>query len=251
MKKQVIANGMSVLSLLLLIVAMSGCQSFGSQDRKYPSIAGPFIDTGDFMINPATILDSLDSGETNVFTPTLATPSNDTILPSGSIQWTQSDYLKVANALSQFVWNEPLDSWLIFYLTFKNTCQDNLSGFDGFDAIYYKTVSGSRAYTARHIEVYPLASIVYWGDYADFPISSGWAAIDLSKFKITADNTLRIAEENGGAETRVRAHNDCRISISLPASKEDNRWDVAYYYSPSFEILVDPYSGRHEILVRK
>lgn len=234
---------------LVLTVFIGACQPFGSQDRKYPSTIGTFNDTGDFIINPTTILDSLDRGETNVFSPTLATPSDDTILPSGSIQWTQSDYLKVANALSQFVWKEPLDGWLIYYLRFENTCQDNLSGFDSFTAIYYKTIGRGlgKMYTARYIEIYPLASIVYWAGDTEFPISSGWAAIDLSKFKITADDALRIAEENGGIETRARAHNYCSISVNLPAHKNDQRWDVAYYYSPSFEIIIDPYSGKYEV----
>jgi hypothetical protein len=242
-------SGKSIAIFLVLIVFIGACQSFGHQGRKYPSIAGTFNVTGEFIINPATILDELDRGERNVFQPMLATPSDDTILPSGSIQWTQSDYLQVANALSQLVWNETLDGWLIFFLAFQNTCQDNLSGFDGFEAIYYKTITGGfgKVYTARHIEIYPLASIVYWAGDTDFPISSGWAAINLRKFKITADDALRIAEENGGAETRARAHNDCRIGIYLPAHTSDNRWDVAYYYSPRFEIYVDPYSGKYEV----
>src|SRR5437016_1341185 len=119
-----------LIIFFMLIVTVGACQPVGSQDRKYPSTIGTFNVTGDFTINPTIILNSLNHGEANVFTPTIATPHDNIILPSGSIQWTQSDYLKVANALSQFVWRESLDNWLIYYLRFKNTCQDNLTGFD-------------------------------------------------------------------------------------------------------------------------
>jgi hypothetical protein len=244
----------TVVSLFILIVAVSACQPYRNQQgRKYPSTPGTFNVTGNFTINPTTILDSLDHGKTNVFTSTVVTHTDDTSLPSGSVQWTQSDYLKVANALSQFVWNEPLDGWLIYFLSLENTCQDNLSGFDSFVAIYYKTIGSGwgKMYTARYIEIYPLASIVYWAGDTDFPISSGWAAIDLSKFKITADDALQIAEDNGGIEHRTRVHNYCNVSITLPTGKDDNRWDIAYYYSPSLEMVIDPYSGEYEILVRK
>lgn len=239
----------AIIISLVLIVTIGACQPIGNQNHKYPSTIGTFNDTGDFIIDPMTILDALERGETNVFSPTLATPGDDAILPSGSIQWTQSDYLKIANALSQSIWNEPLDDWLIYYLRFENTCQDNLSGFDSFEAIYYKTIGAGaqKIYTARYIEIYPLARIIYWGGDTDFPISSGWAAIDLRKFKITADDALRIAEENGGVETRVRARNECSISINLPDGNNDGKWDIAYYYSPIFEIFIDPYSGKYEV----
>lgn len=248
MKKGVI-SGKVIISCYLLILAISACQSYENQDHKYPSTIGTFADTGDFTINPTTILASLNRGEMSVFTPTLATPSADKLFMPGSIQWTQSDYLKVANALSQVVWKDSLEGWFIYHLAFKNECQDNLSGFDSVDIIYYKTIEVSRQkmYTARYIKIYPLAGVIYWGGGTNFPISEGWGAIDLKEFKITADDALRIAEENGGMKARSSVHNDCSISISLPNHNNDDSWDIAYYYRVNFEIIVDPYSGEYEV----
>jgi len=240
----------SLITFLALIVTVSACQLIEEQGRQYPSTIGTFSETGAYVINPTTILDSLNHGETNVFAPVLATPNDDSILPSDSIYWAQADYLKIANALSQFIWNETLDDWLVYYLVFERNCDDHPGGFYSADIIYYKTigVGWQKKYTARWIQIYPLASIVYWGGDTDFPSSNGWVAIDLRKFKITADDALRIAEENGGDRLRSKVQNVCNISIDLPNNDKDISWDIRYNSNPFFEIIVDPYSGKYELL---
>ncbi len=243
-------DGRLITSLFLIVVTVSACQPFGFQGRSYPSTIGTFRETGDYRINPKTILESLDQGETNVFIPILATPGPDMpLLPADSVPWTQSDYLKIANALSRLVWKETLAGWSVYYLAFDRECQDNPRGFDSADIIYYKTieVNWQKVYTARYIQIYPLASEVRWGGGTNFPISDRWKDIDLAKFQISADDALRIGEENGGKEARSRVGNDCSISISTPDHNNDDRWDVGYYYNVHFELIVDPYSGKHEI----
>lgn len=243
----------SIITLFVLLASMSACQSFDNGGRRYPSTIGTFNESGDFIINPTTILDSLNHGETNVFSPVLATPSDEAILPAGSIYWTQSEYLQAANALSQVVWGESLEGWLVYYLYFNKDCDDSLGGFHSLDIIYYKTISTGlqKMYTARYIQIYPLAGMVSWGGNTDFPISEGWAAIDLTEYKVTADDALRLVEENGGKKARARVQNDCTMSVSLPTGKNDNRWDIAYYYGVNFEMVVDPYSAKYEVYVRK
>lgn len=237
-----------IIIIFLTIVTIFACQLPGDKEPEYPSTIGTFPETGNYAIDPETIIESLDHGVTNVFMPLLATPSVDTILPSGSIHWKQSDYLKVANALSQFVWKEPLDGWSIYHLDFNKECQDNPSGFDSANIIYYKTigVGWQKMYTARWIQIFPLAAEVAWGSGKNFPISDGWNAINLTKFKITADDALRIAEENGGKEARSRVGNGCSILINARNHNKDDRWDLGYYYGVNFEMIIDPYSGKHE-----
>jgi len=247
MNKQAISRR-SLITLFGLLITVNACQSLENEHNKYPSTIGIFNETGSVTINPTTILDSLNRGEINVFAPIVATPSDNAILPPGSIQWSQSDYLKVANALSQYVWNATFENWLVYYLAFGNECQNNLGGFDFAEIIYYKTigVGWQKMYTARYIQINPLAGIVSWGGETDFPISDGWAAIDLTEFTITADDALRIAEENGGKDARLRSGNECTILISIPNHNDDTNWNVGYYYGINFEIIVDPYSGKYE-----
>jgi hypothetical protein len=240
----------SILILLLIVIAIlvfvfGGC----SQEAHFPSDLGSYNQTGNYRIDPETILTSLDQGETNVFTPMLATPSSeDQLLPPGSIPWTQADYLKIAAALHQHVWKEALDVWSIYYLAFDRECQDNPTGFDSAEITLFK--EDGEEYDLRRIEVFPLASEVDWGGEATFPrpFLGRWKKIDLGELSVTADDALRIAEEHGGEEARLRDKNNCRILVRIPNSKNDANWNVNYYFSPSFEVIINPYTGEYELL---
>lgn len=109
--------------------------------KPNPSIASDYNNGAFYKIDPETILASLDQGKANVFTPFSGDPNNTSVsyLP---INWTQSDYLKVANALSQAVWHEPLDlkNWNVYDVTFQKVCEDDPKGFDKFEITYYKAV---------------------------------------------------------------------------------------------------------------
>ncbi len=75
--------------------------------------------TGYYQFDPKTIFASLDRGK-EVFTPLLIKNPNDVNVEYDNIVWTQSDFLRVANALSQQVWHEPLDldGWDIYNIFF-------------------------------------------------------------------------------------------------------------------------------------
>jgi hypothetical protein len=235
----------------LIVLTITACRSSDSQLYQYPNY-GTFEQTGDYLINPETILQSLDKNGSNIFMPVLATPGPDAqLLSPGSVPWTQLEYLKIVNALSQLVWKETMEDWDVYYLSFRRECQDNPIGFDSFDITYYKIieVNSEMVYTARQIEIYPLASQVSWGGGSIFPrpLLGGWNSIDLIKSKITADEALKIAEENGGKEARSRVRNDCNILVRAPHNSEDS-WHVSYYFSTTFEVTINPYTGEYKIL---
>ncbi|MEP7134017.1 MAG: hypothetical protein ABI904_03695 [Chloroflexota bacterium] len=209
----------------------------------------------DYQINPETILGSLDRGDRDVFTPIMSTPNPDSpLLPSGSIPWKQLDYLKIANALSQYVWNEPLDlkNWSIYYLSLHRECQDNPVGFDYMEITYYKItkMNWPNIYPTRHISIYPLASLVSTGSSSDFASRyfAGSNQIDFTKFNVTADDALQTAEENGGKEARKQIKNNCSILINAPLRENEYGWGVSYYFDANFEISINPYTGSFRIL---
>ena len=104
-----------------------------AQAVLYP-LNSSYQDTGDYEINSETILDALDQGKTNVFMSILTTPgiasTPNKSWTKGLYNWGQSDYLKVANALLQFAWNDNLEGWHLYSIYFVRGCQDNPAGFD-------------------------------------------------------------------------------------------------------------------------
>ncbi len=242
-----------VLVLLLAIFATFACEPVDPnlRDHRNPSYLSSYSTRSDYKIDPATILGGLDSGETNVFFPILSVPTAEvSLLPPDSFNWTQSDYLKIANALFQFIWNETMEGWNIYYIFFKRECRDNPHGFDSAGITYYRKneVKGEEVYSTRLIEMYPLASEVNggWGEDFPHPFLGSWNYIDLGRANITADEALQLAEENGGKEARIKVNNDCSILINAPYDSEDS-WHVSYYIRASFEVIVDPYTGRFNV----
>ena len=226
-------------------------------DRKWDHEArrfGSYPNSGYFKINPDEILLSPAQDDRNVFTPYylenlgLAEPFSDT-LPS----WSQLDYMKVANALSQYVWNEALDltHWNIYQINFQTDCQ--IKGYYYASLVYYKPI-GKNSYTTRLIEIEPYFGYVRWGSDATYqqPIIHKWKGVNWDQVKFQVDDALKIADDNGGDEVRRKERNECSIYIYLPFGEEldNNRWEIVYlrnHVSEIFIIYVDPYTGEFEI----
>jgi len=237
-----------VLLAILLIVASAiyivyiSSDPFNDLVTRYPN--GAFNDTGSYKIDTETILATLAQGETDVFTLELATPQAPL---EKVIMWHQSDYLEIASALHQFVWSEKLDNWNLYSMSFDASCQDGSNGFLNGDFTYFKTVfhGGKLTYTAHEILISPQYENVSWGGGMDFPRPVlGWKSIVLNRLKVTSENALKIAEENGGSTARLAAENKCTISLILSGY---TGWNVVYEGSDGlfiFEIKIDPYTGR-------
>ena len=215
-----------------------------------------YQDTGDYAIDPDTILSDIDQGKTDVFRTIYATSTTQEFesyksIHSVSYHWSQSDYLKVASALHRFVWNENLNNWHIFSMYFHIGCQDNPTGFDSAKITYFKGMYGPLSYTTRVLDIYPVDNGVSWGGKANFPHPIfGWRSVDLKKIKVTADDALELTEANGGQEFRLRVNNNCTIDVFInPNPGQDDDW-IVYYDSKglsTFELHIDPYTGEFEI----
>lgn len=249
MIKQLTSNiKWSPIPLVILIFATFA--SCGNYEQDYPT-QGAHSNSVDYLIAPDTILTMLSQGDSNVFFPVQATPGpNDDLLPNGSFSWTQADYLKIAAALSQHAWGDQLEGWKIYSLDIDRNCRNLNAGFDSFRATYYKetTINSEERYITRQIDIFPLAKLVTWRDGADYPHSflKPWHAVDFNNFKITADEALQIAEENGGVDARLKSNNECMILVSL-YQRNQNKWSVTYYPLVSFQALINPYNGEFKI----
>jgi hypothetical protein len=235
---------------LSLTLALFIFRFLHDRELQYPYSVTNFSDTGDYDINPHTILIDLKQSKRAAFIPIDKDPTEvNNAYVNDAFSWQQSDYLRVADALQQFVWNDSLDDWKIFGMVFWRRCRDDLIGFDSADITFYK-YNNQGGYKVREMDIYPSGGGVSVGAADNWPRPLfGWENIELSLLKVTADDALRIAEENGGKEFRVIYQNECDILLVLkpnPSNMDD--WSVYYNYqgnSKSFEIQINPFTGWH------
>ncbi len=245
----------AIISLVLLVsVYVYVYQPFWHGNKR-PLSLSYYENTGLFMINPETILTSLENGNTDAFQPDIRTWDDvysEPILYDQLISWSQSDNLKIVHALDDFIWKDSLDEWNFYAMYFNVDCQDNFIGFPGGGFVYLKVnfEKGKIVDTWREVYIDPEYGFVAWGDEEKYPHPFlGRNSIDLSQVKITAEDAIRIAEENGGKEARLGLQNRCSIHLYLRPQSYDG-WVVDYGYSSGFKILIDPYTGKVIQLLR-
>lgn len=239
-----------VLTGLCLTFVFSLYGYLHDSELPYPYSLSNFINRGDFQINPYTIFDDLDRGGKEIFKPIVNNPTESANpYANATFSWNQSDFLKVANALHQFVWNESLDGWGIYGMVFSRTCRDNPIGFDSGDITFFKNDNQRGSYLVHELDIYPSGGGVSWGGGGGWtrPLF-GWKSINLYLLRITAGDALKIAEESGGKEFREKYRNECTIDLFLEPNGDDQEWLVYYDYHGSldtFEIQINPFTGWH------
>jgi hypothetical protein len=165
-------------------------------------------------------------------------------LYNNPLLWGQFEYLEIANILNQFVWQDRFEDWKLLRMIFYAPCQNNFSGLTGGDILYFKPIYhvGRLSYLWREIEIDPEYSYVAWGRSARYaPPLLGLRSIDLNDLYVKAEDAIRIAEENGGQDARLRVQNQCNIHLLLLPERFEG-W-VIEYQSADFEILIDPHTG--------
>ena len=239
----------AVFLTLLGIAYIYVFDPFLGEARYFPVGIGDFRDRSSYQIDPTAIIAALDSGATDVFT--LVDSSQPTVIPHGSVSWQQADFRKVARALNQKVWSEPLSGWRLYSMHFSSACQDDPRGFTEGDFYYFKTTfrdNGRIRFTTQDFFISLPHGQVTWAGGSNLPHPLfGWKNIRLGRIQITAEDALTIAEENGGMESRLLVDNKCSIHVALSG---DNVWRV-YTYSDDtnaliFRMEINPSSGRIE-----
>lgn len=207
---------------------------------------------GYYTIAPATILESLAQGKTDVFTPQIATPEAITPTPAQPVQWSQADYFRIAQALHEFVWNESWDGWALDKLLFRLDCAEVSRGPQRAHFTFFRVIHTreQESRLERDLWIEPFTNSASWHEVEYYPNVLDAQGIDLSQIKIPVESALRIAEQNGGAAVRSEVEDACRIYLILAPGSKYNGWQVAYsgydpkYNAPTnlFEIRIDPFT---------
>ncbi len=77
--------------------------------------------------------------------------------------------------------------------------------------------------------------------------------LDLTRYRISAEEAIQIAEKNGGVERRLQYGNDCKIN-AFASGLKDTGWEVYYknnrdnWWHTIFMVTIDPQTGSFEVL---
>lgn len=229
--------------LCLLIVLQFGSESFSQEE---------LVDASEeaYRFDPQTILTE-DTKRVNVFTKIPFTEK----FPEpvfNTIFWEQDDYFSVMDSFMYYVLSEDRNAWKLIEISSVNLCP-GLTGLSMLTIRMQKRFSLSdESYRANiHVNIMPQSGIVELLQRKYAPDEGGERTLRWDEIKITAEQALLIAEENGGTIVREALGNQCRIIISLKAGIQKNDWWI--YYEPInepsvFEIAVDEQTGKHRIL---
>jgi len=238
--------------------AINFYQNYIPQDirSEYPSSFGAFEDQREYRIDPKMTLIDLQNGKTDILTQVLATPEISSPLDSGSsFLWNFSDHRKVADIVWNQTWGDDSKDWSIFSMYFIADCQDHLDGFSIGNFEYFKPTNSQEGngYSDRSVLLNPLYGIVDTGSGTSYPRPLfGWMKIELESLKVTADDALHIAEENGGRKARLSVNNQCTIFLNYSPNYKFNVWHVSISHNNElpniFEINIDPYTAKYKII---
>ncbi len=239
-----------VLLLCTTVFGFSGCNVWFDTNESHSNFESRY-----FAINSLTILDSLDQGKTDIFTLLESTPQARSSTYE-EVSWSQADYLRIAKAIYQQAWQESLEAQDIYSMTFKMDCEEIEQGlFNEAEIISFIVLPTDKEETRREFHTYirPPDQYVFTMKEDYTPNIQVKTPINLAQYRISAEEAVQIAEQNGATERRLKFGNDCTINVLAPGSvrkgwsvsysnNKDGRWDVI------FEIAINPFTGDIEIL---
>ena len=233
----IILGSIMVVILAFVIILVYDKYLYVQADLRLPSHISSYADMGYFKIDPRTILASLERGDVDVFKPLLEDPRDIEEIPDITISWSQADFLRIASALGQFVWSDPMDlqDWSLYYISFDGSCEESL-GFDYAEIVYFKT--GTTTYTTRLVEIHPYFGWVGWGSGETYPkpVLRRWKGVDLLGAEVSADDAFRIASKD--AKERFQATNYCHVIVSTPQNNDHGKWYVDFFANPQYVVYI-------------
>ncbi len=244
---------------VLAISAVLGCYlllgSFGIElDRRETTVSDS---EGLMAIDPDRILQLISHNPDQAFTPIfdLDYPTyRDSVSEIEPVLWGQSDYLSIVETFFQVNWKDELANWELYDIYFSLSCSDadKMQYMQYADYTFHrilKNAKGPDTRIERRVYVQLHESLLEWGETEYSPDYSSHRYYDLSQVKISAEEALRIAEDNGGRDYRLSQNNECSTSVFLKYSNwlfADYNWRV--YYSRDYSVEVDKQSGTYKII---
>jgi hypothetical protein len=233
-----------ILAIGMLFVATISC-NFRFDTREEVTLSYKEY----YAIDPPALLESLAQNGEAFFIPIENEPD---ILPLDQqlpVDWTQADYMHIANVLFEDIWKETTNGWSLKSMSFSLDCTKIEHGIQEADLRYFRNdkTPEQEIRIERSIDIYAWRKSARVVEFIYTPRWVDWGSIDLAQMQISADDVLMLAENYGGKEKRLDVDNACDIDLLL--SPDDPRyrgWHVRYDNRDGgqiFEAWIDPITG--------
>jgi gamma-glutamylcyclotransferase (GGCT)/AIG2-like uncharacterized protein YtfP len=242
-------NSKPIVALILINIItlfISSCGLF--LDEKETSET---ISEKEYSFDPNTILGSIKSGDTDLFIPITIAPESYQQSNSKMVNWNQSDYVAVAEAIFNYVWHDLDDGWKLQVIDLSVDCVAVANGPQKAFFNFYKIIKNEKNYSrfVRYVYIYPQNGVIHVYEYKITPSISEQKFIEIDKIEIKGDDAIRIVEQNGGADIRSSVDDECYVYSVLSPNSKKNEWQVSYYnykgltlFSATIDILTGKYS---------
>lgn len=237
------------ISALLVLCVLYDNRLHREKNLHEPNDMGNYSEIGYYRIKPDTILKDLAKGESGAFEPYFGDPNDLDELIGLTIRWTQDDILKIASAVGEFAWNDPMDlhKWSIYSISLLSYCKEP-SGFDYASIAYYKDEPFT--YTARLITILPYFGLVKYGDGSVYskPVFRKWKRVDLLNATVSADDAIQIVKDDMKKRFNTTESEVCGILISSPMNNDAKNWYLELF---SGLYVVDLKTGEYTFRQRR
>lgn len=242
-----------VFGSIFLLTSASFCCLLIIQLGSEYQIGQELLNASDeaYLFNPQEVLSDEKS---DLFVP-IPFPEKFSEFTDIPVAWKQEEYFRVANLFMKTVLYEQIEDWRLNAVTTRMNCTDFASGqivMRGISIELFREIASTKHKIRQdlHLSISPSDEMIriYRREYYPYEILD---YIEWSKFRVSADQAIMIAEKNGGTVVRVALNNNCTVSAHLTAGIQKNDWWI--YYEPInepsvFEIAVDEQTGKRRIL---
>jgi len=261
MKKNLNKPGVYITLAVIMAVVVLACLCFqvaidvvnNANRHDYPVASIYEV----YSIDSKTTLQSLEDGNTNVFTKLGEGEEyfmDNLNLPEVSppVHWEYTDYLTITNAFLQNVVGKPLRDWKLYSLGFQADCQDIVEGAQNMDIEIFHFIDSQNeeSKTRLHLGIYPKSEQVNRLETKYSPYFESVSTLELEQINIPIEEVLKIAETNGGKQVRESINNMCEVTASITAEIINNDWSVTYRSNGEtlMEVFVDEQTGEYKII---
>lgn len=160
---------------------------------------------------------------------TLLPKERESPMSAPPVQWSQADYLRIANSVFFTLWEEPVEGWKLAEIGSRVECEDIGFGMQWMRFKFFRLTKSRdvNVLTERSVYISPKENLISVFEYETFPVPVwGWPYINVGEI-VPVEEVLRIAEEHGGRQVRLGL-NRCAISATIIAGSNHDNWQVWY-----------------------